>query len=133
MQYVVAHAARTTGQGIMPHTPGPLQLRLLAALRRHGRETNLTSLAAFAAGLIPDLATRPPAQTGASPAQYSAVARAVAALRRRGLVQARMVGSMRGHMVWLPAADGRRRPVWRFQNPTRCLFVRLAPASSNGF
>ena len=32
---------------------GPVQLKLLHALRRHGREATLESLAAFAAGLIP--------------------------------------------------------------------------------
>jgi hypothetical protein len=114
----------------MPRTPGPLQLKLLAALRRDGRESSLGALAAFAAGLIPDLGTRLPAQQGPSRAQYSAAARAVAALRRRGLIQTRMVASTRGRMLWLPAADGRPCPVWRFRNPTRSLFVKPASASS---
>jgi len=116
----------------MSRALGPLQQRLLNALRRHGRETNLGALAAFAAGAIPDLVTRPPAHQGPSRAQYSAASRAVAALRRRGLVQTRMAASTRGRNLWLPATDGRLRPLWQFRNPTRRLFVKLAPDSPNG-
>ena len=111
---------------------GPLQLRLLDALRRHGRETSLGSLAAFAARLIPDIGARLPAHVAASRPQYSAVARAVAALRRRGLIETRMAGSTCGRMTWLPAPDGRCRAVWQFRNPTRRLHVKLAPALVNG-
>jgi hypothetical protein len=115
--------------GGTPRPLGPLQLRLLDALRHHRREASLGSLAALAAGLIPDLGdARLPAHRGVSPARYSAVARAVAALRRRGLIETRMAGSTRGRMTWLPAPDGRRRPVWQFRNPTRRLHVKLAPA-----
>jgi hypothetical protein len=80
----------------MPRTLGPLQLRLLDALRRHGRETNLGSVAAYAAGLTSDLGTRLLPHQGPSWAQYSATARAVAALRRRGLIQTRMAAPRAG-------------------------------------
>ncbi len=116
----------------MPRTLGPLQLRLLDALRHHGREASLGSLAAFAAGLIPDLGTRPPAQAFASWAQYTATARAVANLRRRHFIDTRMVASTRGRLVWPLAADGRPRPIWQFRNPTRLLYVKMAPAPMNG-
>jgi len=111
---------------------GPLQQRLIHALRRHGHETNLGALAAFAAGAIPDLGTRLPAHQAPTRAQYSATARAVAALQRRGLIQTRMAVSTRGRITWLPPVDGRPRSVWRFRHPTRRLFVKLAPASPNG-
>jgi hypothetical protein len=116
----------------MPRPLGPLQLRLLGALRHHGREASLQSLAAFAAGLIPDLGTRPPAQAFATWAQYTATARAVAALRRRHFIDTRMAASTRGRMMWPPATEGRPRPVWQFRNPTRLLYVKMTPACMNG-
>jgi hypothetical protein len=123
---------RKAPQAHIQHGLGPLQQRLLHALRRHGRETNLGALAAFAAGAIPDLGTRLSAHQAPSRAQYNATSRAVAALRRRGLIETRMAASTRGQITWLPPVDGRPRSVWRFRNPTRRLFVKLAPDSPNG-
>lgn len=70
----------------MPRPLGPLQNKLLAALRRHGRDTTLEGLAALSAGLIPDLDARPPYGRAPTRSEYVSTARAVAALRRRGLI-----------------------------------------------
>jgi hypothetical protein len=72
---------------------GPLQTRLLAALRRHGRETTLERLAALSAGLIPNLDARPPYGQAPTRSQYVSAARAVATLRRRGLIRTHSPGS----------------------------------------
>jgi hypothetical protein len=79
-------------ENTMPRTTGPLQRKILAALRRHGREAPLEDLAALAANLIADLDLRPPYGRAPSAAQYKATARAVAALRRRGLVAVERFG-----------------------------------------
>jgi hypothetical protein len=103
---------------------GPLQTKLLTALRRHGHEVSLGSLAAFAAGLIPDLKARPPYGRAPRRATYVAVARAVAGLRRRGLVSTTMAGTTRGRLEWRQTGDGKVRPVWRFRHPGKRLLVR---------
>ena len=103
---------------------GPLQIRLLHALHQHGRETSLQSLAALAAGIIPELRSRPPARVLPGLATYKAVARAVAALRRRGLINTRMIGAARGQIVWQRGPGGTTAPRWQFRNPTRRLFVK---------
>jgi hypothetical protein len=108
----------------MPRGLGPLQLKLLTALRRHGREATLGSLAALAAGLSPNLNARPPYGRAPSRAQYVSVARAVAALRRRGLVHTTMAGTKRGCLEWPRSAAGAARPVWRFRHPGKRLIVR---------
>jgi hypothetical protein len=108
----------------MPRRPGPLQLTLLHALRRHGRETSLESLAAFAAGLIPNLDARPPLGRAPARAQYVATARAVAALRHRGLIETRTIGTKKGRILWLPDANGRVLPAWVFRHPGKRLLVR---------
>jgi len=100
---------------------GPLQRRLLAALIRHGRECSLQSLAALASGIISDLSTRPPVGRVPPRATYVAVARAVAGLRRRGLVTARIVGTTKGSLEWHLGAP----PVWRFRHPGKRLVVSL--------
>jgi hypothetical protein len=79
---------------------GPLQVKLLQALRRYGCETSLESLAAYAAGLIPALGTRPPIVPGPRRATYVAVARAIATLRRRGLVHTEVIGTANGRLEW---------------------------------
>jgi hypothetical protein len=99
---------------------GPLQRRLLHALRRHGRDTSLQSLAALASGLIPDLGTRPPYGGRTPHSRYVSVARAVAALRRLGLVDTQMAGTRKGRLEWSQNA----RPVWRFRHPSKRLIVR---------
>jgi hypothetical protein len=109
----------------MPSHPfGSLQRLLLEALRRHGREASLQTLAMFAGAIIPDLGTRPPGGRAPSRARYVAVARAVAALRRRGLVQVERVGVVRGRIEWLPARGGRLQAKWHFLNPTTWIRVR---------
>ena len=108
----------------MPMSLGPLQLKLLHALRRHGREASLVSLADIAAGLIPDRATRPPQEPLPRRATYVSVARAVATLRRRGLVHAEMAGTAIGRLEWPQNATGTVRPVWRFRHPGKRLIVR---------
>lgn len=100
---------------------GPLQKRLLDALRRHGRNCSLQSLAALAAGIIPDLNACPPFGWMPPRAGYVATARAIAALRRRGLVTTRMIGTTKGRIEW--PTDG--KPVWRFRNPSTRLVVSL--------
>jgi hypothetical protein len=104
----------------MPRPLGPLQLKLLAALRRHGRATTLGNLTALAAGLILDLDTRPPYGWVPPRAAYVAVARAVAGLHRRGLVDTTMTGTAKGRLEWSQNA----RPVWRFRHPGKRLIVR---------
>ena len=111
-------------QAHIQHGLGPLQLKLLHALHRHGRETSLESLAALAVGLIPDLATRPPKEPLPRRATYVAVARAIATLRRRGLVHTEMAGTARGRLEWPQNATGAARPVWRFRHPGKRLIVR---------
>jgi hypothetical protein len=96
---------------------GPLQLKLLAALRRHASESTLENLVAFAAGFVPDLATRPPINRKPPRAVYASTARAVAALRRRGLVQVRSSGTAKGRIQWLPTPSGRLHGIWRFRHP----------------
>jgi hypothetical protein len=114
----------------MPRGLGTLQLKLLTALRRHGRATNLESLAALAAGLTPDLDARPPYGRSPSRATYVATARAVAALRRRGLVQTKMVGTRRGRIEWIRMLpDGRPHPRFRFRNPSKYLLVTCSMRS----
>lgn len=108
----------------MSRTLGPVQLKLLHALRRHGREATLESLAAFAAGLIPNLEARSPYGRAPSRAQYVSVARAVAALRRRGLVRTETAGTARGRIEWTRTPAGTMRPVWRFRHPGKRLIVR---------
>jgi hypothetical protein len=114
----------------MPRPLGPLQHRLLLALRRHGRKASLQILAALAAGLINDLDTRPPYRWVPRRATYVAVARAVAVLRRRGLVDTTMTGTANGRLEW----PQKSHPVWRFRHPGKRLIVRavvdsLAPKS----
>jgi hypothetical protein len=99
---------------------GPLQLRLLDALRRHGRATNLQTLAALASGVSLDLEARPPHGWVPPRAMYVSVARAVAGLRRRGLVDTKVAGTKRGRLEWPQNA----RPVWRFRHPGKRLIVR---------
>jgi hypothetical protein len=106
------------------HGLGPLQLKLLHALRRHGRETSLESLAAYAAGLIPDLATRPPHSPLPRRSTYVSVSRTVASLRRRGLVDTKVAGTANGRLEWPQNAPGAARPVWRFRHPGKRLIVR---------
>ncbi len=82
-------------------------------------------VAALAAGLIDDLATRPPYGRAPSRACYTAVTRAIAALRRRGLVVTETVGTTRGRMEWLRGDDGgeaalRPRHVNRATCPASC-------------
>jgi hypothetical protein len=99
---------------------GPLQRRLLDALRRHAGQASLAALTAFVAGLIPDLNARPPEGRIPRRAVYVATARAVAALRRRGLVDTEIAGTAKGRLEWAPGA----RPLWRFRNPSTRLLVR---------
>lgn len=107
----------------MPRSLGPLQLKLLYALRRHGREASLERLVAFAAGLVPNLDARPPY---GSPRRstYVSVARAVATLRRRGLVETKAAGTRKGRIEWQRTPAGAARPVWRFRHPGWRLVVR---------
>jgi hypothetical protein len=116
----------------MPRGPGSLQLKLLTALHRHGREATLGSLAALAAGLTLDLDARPPYGQAPSRAKYVAVARAVATLRRRGLVHTEMTGTKRGRLEWPRSAAGAARPVWRFRHPGKRLIVRATVDSLGG-
>ena len=109
---------------------GPLQEKLLHALRRHGRETSLASLAAFAAGLVPDLSTRLSPDRVPSRAQYSATARAVAALKRRGLVATTTVGIAKGRIDWGSPKRWPPIPVWRFRNPSTRAIVHPLPVES---
>jgi hypothetical protein len=111
-------------QARIQHGLGPLQLKLLHALHRHGRETSLESLAAYAAGLVPDLATRPPFVMVPRRSAYVSVARAITTLRRRGLVDTEMAGTARGRLEWPQNATGAARPVWRFRHPGKRLIVR---------
>ncbi len=115
-----------TGQAgpVMGIPLGALQRRLLHAVRRHGSEASLESLAALAAGLIQDLGARPPQGRAPTRSQYVAVARAVASLRRRGLVEARIMGTAKGRLLWPRSASARLRPVWRFVHPGKRLLVR---------
>jgi hypothetical protein len=109
---------------------GKTQLKLLAALRHHGREARLESLAALSAGLIGDLGSRVPFGRAPSRSQYVATSRAVATLRRRGLVDVQGVGTKRGKMEWPRRPDGTVRPVWRFRNPSRYALVRVSVDTS---
>ncbi len=93
---------------------------LLHALRRHGRATSLGNLAALAAGLISDLDTRPPYGWVPPRATYVSVGRAVAGLRRRGLVDTKVAGTRKGSLEW----PQNSRPVWRFRHPGKRLIVR---------
>jgi hypothetical protein len=52
------------------------------------------------------------------------VARAVATLRRRGLVHTEMAGTAIGRLEWPQNAAGAVRPVWRFRYPGKRLIVR---------
>lgn len=103
---------------------GPLQQKLLAALRRHGRDTTLESLAALSAGLIPDLNARPPFGRDPSRPKYVSVARAVSTLHRRGLVDVEVAGVARGCLEWPKNANAGARPAWRFRHPGKRLRVR---------
>src|SRR4051812_13517970 len=96
---------------------GPIQHKLLAALRRHGRDTTLESLAALSAGLIPDLNARPPYGRLPTRSQYASAARAVATLHRRGLIHTEVAGTARGRLEWPLNANAGLRPVWRFRHP----------------
>jgi len=92
------------------HPLGPLQTRLLDALRARAGYMSLPHLAAFAAGLAaldgPYLGTpRPPASL------YASTARGVKTLRRRGLVESRLLGV-------------RHAPAGRQAHPSTCLWVR---------
>jgi hypothetical protein len=78
---------------------GPLQQTLLAALRRHGRAPTRS--------------------------QYVSAARAVATLRRRGLIHTRVAGVARGRLEWPRNGSGVARPTWRFKHPGKRLIVRL--------
>ncbi len=109
----------------MPRALGHIQLKILTALRRHGREARLDSLAAFVAGLIDDLGARLPYGRSPSRSQYVSAVRAVAALERRGLVETAVVGTAKGRMEWR-IEDGRLRAVWRFRHPGKRLIVRAA-------
>jgi hypothetical protein len=111
---------------------GPLQQKLLAALRRHGRETTLGSLAALSAGFIPDLVDRPPCGRVPTRSEYVSVARSVAALRRRGLVHTEVAGTARGRLEWPRNGSAGARPVWRFLHPGKRLIVRLVVDSLGG-
>jgi len=102
---------------------GPLQLKLLAALRAHGQEASLEVLASFAASLIPDLGARLPYGRAPSRAKYVATARAVATLCRRGLVETETYGTTRGVIEWYRDECGVVRPKWRFRNPTKRVMV----------
>jgi hypothetical protein len=106
---------------------GPLQRLLLAALRRHGRNSSLRALTALAAGFATTLDSPLPDRVP-SRARYVSVARAVAALKRRGFVETELVGVAHGKIEWLPPRAGRLRSKWRFQHPTTRLSVRLVTA-----
>jgi hypothetical protein len=121
---VAATPINEVGADVMRHRISRLQQLLLDALRRHGRVASLESLAALAAGLIPNLDTRPPYGRAPARARYVAVARAVATLRRRGLVDARRTPTKRGRLEWQFGPVGRLRPVWRFSHPGTRLWVR---------
>ena len=107
---------------------GPLQRRLLDALIRHGRDASLQSLAHYAAGIISTLDTRPPVGRVPGRSTYVATARAVAALRRRGIVTTRVVGTTKGSLEW--PANG--KPTWRFKNPSTRLMVSLVVETLDG-
>ncbi len=96
---------------------GPLQSRLLTALRERGAYfVSLEQLAYFAAG-IADLDDRLYWRKGPKPtgSTYKSVARAVSTLRRRGLLEGCLVGSR------CTTTPGRK-----FRNPTTCLWVRVS-------
>jgi hypothetical protein len=116
----LGHTPARASSTSMSRPPGPLQRKLLGAMRRHGRATSLASLAALAAGLVPDLDTRPPYCWVPPRATYVSVARAVAGLRRRGLVDTEVAGTKKGRLEW----PRNTRPVWRFRHPGKRLIVR---------
>jgi hypothetical protein len=124
MPGAVTADTRSPSVGLRPL--GPLQQKLLTALRRHGRETTLEGLAAFAAGLIPDVQTRPPYGQAPTRSQYVSTARAVATLHRRGLVHTKVTGTARGRLEWPENGPPGARPIWRFRHPGKRLIVRAA-------
>jgi hypothetical protein len=109
---------------------GPLQQQLLHALRRHGREATLVSLAALAAGLVSDLQARLPLDRAPSRAQYSSTARAISALRRRGLVTTLTAGIAKGRIEWCSGDRWPPSPLWRFRNPSTRTLVRAVPVET---
>jgi hypothetical protein len=114
------HSPARASSTSMSRPPGPLQLKLLGAMRRHGRATSLGNLAALVLGLILDLEARPPYGWVPPRATYVSVARAVAGLRRRGLVDTEVAGTRKGRLEW----PQNSRPVWRFRHPGKRLIVR---------
>jgi hypothetical protein len=78
----------------------------------------------LAEGLIPNLDALPPYGRAPRRSRYVAVARAVAALRRRGLVNTYMAGTAKGRLEWPQNARAATRPVWRFRHPGKRLIVR---------
>ena len=99
---------------------GRLQARLLAALRAHGTWVALQHLVYFAAGRAElgdtswfSRGPRPPRST------YSSVARAVGGLRRRRLVETRLLGSVETSRAGKP-------------HPTNRLWVRATVETLEG-